>query len=345
MAVSGGREITRALTSKGVRFGHIIGRPDGTADTSRVEGVDADLRVRPFFAHGGTISIREFIVGALNAEMGLQVADADLRAASSGARVITPAGMVLDGRTDAVEAPPAAFGELDPAVVDHLEFYLLNYFKAATGEETVETEQGQRLLAKTNCTRCHVPSMDIARDRRVADVETRFDPVRGHINRLFATARPLFTVTTDAAGLPPLKVPLQGTFKVRNIYTDFKRHDLGPQFHEREYDGTLQREFLTTPLWGVGSTSPYGHDGRSISLLEVILRHGGEAAAERNAFAALSRKEQNQVIAFLNSLVLFPPDDTASNLDPGDPSRAGFPQFGHGSIRLTALFNDPSKIE
>jgi hypothetical protein len=345
MAVSGGREVTRALTSKGVRFGHIIGRPDGTADTSRVEGVDADLRVRPFFAHGGTISIREFIVGALNAEMGLQVADADLRAASSGARVITPAGMVLDGGTDAIEAPPAAFGELDPAVVDHLEFYLLNYFKAATGEETVETEQGQRLLAKTNCTRCHVPNMDIARDRRVADVETKFDPVRGHINRLFATARPLFTVTTDAAGLPPLKVPLQGTFKVRNIYTDFKRHDLGPQFHEREYDGTLQREFLTTPLWGVGSTSPYGHDGRSISLLEVILRHGGEALAERNAFAALSRKEQNQVIAFLNSLVLFPPDDTASNLDPGDPSRAGFPQFGHGSIRLTALFNDPSKIE
>ena len=46
--------------------------PTASVDTSRVEGVDADLRVRPFFAHGGTISIREFVVGALNDEMGLQ---------------------------------------------------------------------------------------------------------------------------------------------------------------------------------------------------------------------------------------------------------------------------------
>ena len=45
------------------------------------------------------------------------------------------------------------------------------------------------------------------------------------------------------------------------------------------------------------------------------------------------------------SLVIFPPDDTASNLDPGNTSTPGFPQFGHGSIRLTALFNNPSKIE
>jgi hypothetical protein len=32
-------------------------------DTFGVEGVDSDLRVRPFLAHGGTISLREFIVG------------------------------------------------------------------------------------------------------------------------------------------------------------------------------------------------------------------------------------------------------------------------------------------
>ena len=55
--------------------------------------------------------------------------------------------------------------------------------------------------------------------------------------------------------------------------------------------------------------------------------------------------EQQEIIAFLSSLVLFPPDDTASNLDPGDPTGPGFPQFGHGSIRLTVLFNDPTKVE
>jgi hypothetical protein len=95
----------------------------------------------------------------------------------------------------------------------------------------------------------------------------------------------------------------------------------------------------------VGSTGPYGHDGRSINLIEVIQRHGGEAQAERDAFASLPRTQQQAITAFLNSLVLFPPDDTASNLDPGDPTRPGFPQYGHGSIRLTALFNDSRKIE
>jgi CxxC motif-containing protein (DUF1111 family) len=344
-AVNQGANVTRPLVSKGVRFGSIAGRPDGTADTSDVDGVDPDLRVRPFFAHGGTISIREFIVGALNAEMGLQVSDPDLVAAAGGARIVTPSGMVLDGSVDAVEAPPPGPGELDPAGVDHLEFYLLNYFKAGSGEQTSDIAHGRRLMEKTNCTRCHVPDLTIARDRRVADVETVFDPARGHLNRLFATAAPRFTEMTDVAGLPTLKVPQHDTFTVRNIYTDFKRHDLGPAFHEREYNGSIQREFLTAPLWGVGSTPPYGHDGRSINLMEVILRHGGDATEERNAFAALSRQNQGRIIAFLNSLVLFPPDDTASNLDPGDPAHAGFPQYGHGSIRLTVLFNDPSRIE
>ena len=83
---------------------------------------------------------------------------------------------------------------------------------------------------------------------------------------------------------------------------------------------------------GVGSTSPYGHDGRSINLEEVILRHGGEAQASREAFAQLSERQQAVVLRFLESLVLFPPDDTASNLAPG-------------SISLTVLFNDPRDLE
>jgi CxxC motif-containing protein (DUF1111 family) len=340
-----GRDVKRPLVAKGINFGHITGRPDGSVDTDDVRGIDLDLRVRPFFAHGETMSIREFIVGALNAEMGLQVADPDLLAARNGARVTTPSGMVLDGGADVVEGPPAGPGEIDPAVVDFLEFYLLNYFKAGHGEQTNATEDGRRTLEKIGCTKCHVSDLTITRDRRVADVETVFDPIRGHFNRLFATAEGRFTTVQDVPALPSLKLPQLGTFVVRDIYTDFKRHDIGSHFYEREYDGSVRREFLTTPLWGVGSTAPYGHDGRSINLTEVILRHGGEALAERNAFADLSVGKQQAVIAFLNSLIIFPPDDTASNLDPGDPSTPGFPQRGHGSIRLTVLFNDPRRIE
>lgn len=65
----------------------------------------------------------------------------------------------------------------------------------------------------------------------------------------------------------------------------------------------------------------------------------------RNAYAALSRGAEESLDAFLNSLVLFPPDDTASNLDPAKPAKPNFPQYGHGSIKLTVLFNDPTDPE
>jgi hypothetical protein len=149
----------------------------------------------------------------------------------------------------------------------------------------------------------------------------------------------------DNTGFAPLKRPRLQPFRVTNIFTDLKRHDVGPGFYERNFDGTMRTEFMTTPLWGVGSTAPYGHDGRSINLMEVILRHGGEAQAARDAFARLSSGQQSRIIAFLNSLIIFPPDDTASTLDPGDRNALNFPQFGHGSIRLPVLFNNPNDPE
>ena len=348
--------VTRSLDSKGINYGSIIVRQDGQLDLSQIRGIDPDLRVRPFFAHGGKISIREFLVGAFNDEMGLQSVDPELMRAHNGARITTRSGMVLDGSKDQLETPPTDSEADDPdhdgitneipaSLVDFMEFYLLNYFKPAVYDQNHATERGRKLFVQVGCAQCHIPDLQINQDRRVADVETVFDPDRGIFNSLFATANPLFNTVDDHSGFPTLKQPRLQTFLVRNIFTDFKRHDLGPNFYERNFDGTTRTEFLTTPLWGVGSTAPYGHDGRSINLMEVILRHGAEAQAARNAFAALSLDQQERLLALLNSLVIFPPDDTASTLDPGNPSTFNFPQFGHGSIKLTVLFNNPNDPE
>jgi hypothetical protein len=288
--------------------------------------------------------------------MGLQSVDPELMQAHNGARIVTRSGMVLDGSTDRLEAPPTDLVNDDPdhdgvtneipaSLVDYMEFYLLNYFKPGLYEQSRETDQGRRLFNQVGCADCHVADLNIDHDRRVADVETGFDPERGIFNSLFATASPLFNTVDDHPGFPALKEPRLEPFLVRNIFTDFKRHDLGSSFYERDFDGTTRKEFLTTPLWGVGSTGPYGHDGRSINLMEVIMRHGGEAEAARRAFAKLSTEQQSRVIGFLNSLVIFPPDDTASNLDPGNRNAFNFPQFGHGSIKLSALFNNPTDPE
>lgn len=351
-----GRNVRRQLVAKNIQFGFITARPSGTFDTSEVDGVDPDLRIRPFFHHGETISIREFVVGAFNAEMGLEAVDDELLNASRGARFVTPAGMVLDGDDDKLEAPPTVGTTDDPdrdgvtneiptSIIDFMEFYLLNYFKPALGQITSAAQNGRSIFDQIGCASCHTPDLVIERDRRVADLETVFDSQRGIFNRLFATATPLFVESVDTPNHPSLKRPRNGSFVVRNIYTDFKRHDLGPNFHERQFDGTTRREFLTTPLWGVATSAPYGHDGRSMNLTEVILRHGGEALSARNAFASLSTTNRNLVLDFLNVLMLFPPDDTASTLDPGNRAAVGFPQVGHGSIALTVLFNNPADVE
>lgn len=368
-AQSTGTAQTRTLTAKGISYGSITANPNGTFNTAGVVGVNADLRVRPFFVQGGTISIREFLVGAFNAEMGIQSDDADLRnAAINRQRVVTPSGMVLDGSLDAIEAPPVTgtngldpdgdgiANELPISLVDHEEFYLLNYFKPGTSispDKVTEVNTGRTLFNNAGCASCHIASLTINVDRRVADVETVFSDFNpaspttsgNPLNRLFATATAKIVTTDDPGSFPVLKRPAGGSFVVNNFFADLKRHDLGSNYWERNFDGTLLRQIMTEPLWGVGTTAPYGHDGRSQSLEEAILRHGGEAQTQRNNFNALSRANKNLVLSFLSSLVLFPPDDTASNTSNINPSAANFPQNGHGAIALTPLFNNPADLE
>ena len=173
--------MSKPLASKGINYGSINANSDGTVDTSQVKGVDPDLRVRPFFQHGGTISVREFIDGALQNEMGLQAVDPDLMAAHNGARIVTPSGMVLDGSLDQVEAPqtdnPAAdpdgdgvANEIPTSLVDHMEFYLLNYFKPAAYQQTNDTTKGRAMFQQVGCAQCHISDLQINHDRRVADL-------------------------------------------------------------------------------------------------------------------------------------------------------------------------------
>jgi CxxC motif-containing protein (DUF1111 family) len=189
--------------------------------------------------------------------------------------------------------------------------------------------------------------LTIAEDRRVADVETVFDPVNGGFNRMFGTAATRFAVLPES-GTPPEIVPERNSFVVRAIHADFKRHNMGAAFKELNFDGSFQEEFITEALWGVGTTPTYGHDGRSINLDEVILRHNspgaeGDAMIAGQAFATTSETVRTWVRKYLNSLVLFGPEDTASNLVPKNEANPDYPQAGHGAIGLAPLFQIPGE--
>ncbi len=67
-----GKPVRAALVTKGVNFGHITARPDGLVDTAEVDGVDADLTIRPFSQKGVMTGLRQFSVNAMNHHHGIQ---------------------------------------------------------------------------------------------------------------------------------------------------------------------------------------------------------------------------------------------------------------------------------
>jgi CxxC motif-containing protein (DUF1111 family) len=108
--------------------------------------------------------------------------------------------------------------------------------------------------------------------------------------------------------------------EAQGIYSDFLLHEMGeglggggggfygqdlPESSEEpesEGGSTSPSEWRTPPLWGVADSAPYLHDGRAATLAEAIKLHAGQAAPSAIRFAGLSDVQQEELIAFLNTL-------------------------------------------
>jgi hypothetical protein len=290
-------------------------------------------------AQGGeAVTLREFYTVAADVHMGMQAFDptqqghdgvhgaGGLAAVSlNGAQQFdfggsvdlgirrTPAGISLDDPDH-----DGVVNELSEGDVDAVEFYML-HAPAPAVRATAASEAGREVLTTAGCTRCHVENWQIeARDDRRG--------LRGD-RRLFRLAT---RSRLDASGVPQIEgslvpldqrlatgevVPKGDAFVVERIYTDFKHWDLGPAFDERRFDGTLQREHRTAPLWGVGASESFGHAGNFLTLDSVIRAHAGAAAAESAAYAALAPARREQLLAYLESLVLYNTDEIPADID------------------------------
>jgi CxxC motif-containing protein (DUF1111 family) len=108
--------------------------------------------------------------------------------------------------------------------------------------------------------------------------------------------------------------------EAQGIYSDLLLHEMGEGLGgggggfygdgptepsaEPDFDGssTSPSEWRTPPLWGVADSAPYLHDGRAATLAEAIKLHAGQASSSANRFTGLSDVQQEELIAFLNTL-------------------------------------------
>jgi hypothetical protein len=265
--------------------------------------------------------------------------------------------------------------EITEGDMDLIEFYQLNHPSPAETARTPMRARGKELLATTGCVQCHTPDWKIEADNRTASDYTkrylgdrRFFNLDVSVSASASTAVPMVPagespqLTGNLQSLTDLKTirlpsgqpvtvatPRRAAFLAKDIYSDFLHHDLGPAFHQMQFDGTIIKSFRTAPLWGVGTTAPYGHDGASLDLDSVIRRHGGEASESSKNYANLSDNDRLAMLEYLRGLVLYSVDDVPTDVNADGKIDQHFIVAGQdtGVERLNPewLFNIPGRIE
>lgn len=316
-------------------------------------------------------TIRAFSVTAYDLHSGLQACDPTFedpdgdgvagtsqagapQFATSGGRdrgaVRDAAGVSLDDPDRDGHCEEISEGDLDLS-----EWYQLHHPAPAERSHDPQVPAGRAAFVAVGCARCHTPDWQLeAAAPRARDPLRRFPGDRRFFNlevsqsdeasgRLAGRVRLLADRKGDAL------VPRGGAFTVRGLYSDLATHDLGEPFAEVQFDGSVIRRHRTAPLWGVGSSAPYGHDGASLDLDEVIRRHAGESAEVTARYAALSPAVRSDLHAFLRSLVLFSCDDLPTDVNGDGRIDPHFMVAGQdtGEERFNPewLFRTPGRIE
>lgn len=278
-----GKTVRKELITKGVSFGFLSAGPDGKLDTAELEGIDTDLAVRPFGWKGNMSSIRDAVEDALLIHHGMQ---SDYLVETG-----TPERIGSFGKPD-----PDGDGvvhEITEGQVTALTLYIamqeIPQIEMPTGSDfMVWWAEGKQQFENIGCGRCHVTSLPLKR------------PVYVLKNR---GNGPSISIDLAAEGAEPrLGKDVNGEYRVF-LFSDLKRHDVGPLLKENRPDRNVARDqFLTRPLWGLARSRPYLHDARAPTFEDAILLHAGDAQKERDAFAALSEPERANVRVYLTSL-------------------------------------------
>lgn len=324
-----GQAILVNLESKGVEFGNIRVSCNRINYRS-LEGIDPDLIVKPFEWKGLTSFVRDFVRGASHHELGMQPvelvgsADDDFDSVTEEFTVgdVTALAIYVAG-----QQRPNTTIELNQIATELTEEELERYGLPLSQSDIDSIGRGETVFNELQCSSCHVSSMTVSNPvfsepSRNTNYRDEVFPAGESIN--MPEVAITFDITSDIF-VNEFELPsgqTLGNFErdesgaaIVRMYGDLKRYYMGEALAEDIDEGGISEAvFLTENLWGVGSTPPYLHDGRASTLTEAILYHGGEAKASKNLFVAASNAEKADLLAFLNSLVLYIAENQASDL-------------------------------
>ena len=292
-AREGAHDVTSELRTKGVAFGLITARPDGTLNTDEVDGVAADLIIRPFMQKGTIVSLREFAVKAMNQHFGMQASE------RFGDSVDHDADGLADELTRGDMTALVLFQATLPAP-----------FKVVPDDPVAQAaaDRGAVHFDSLGCAGCHIPQLPLA--KTLFSEPNPFNP-SGKL-QVVDVESPYTIDLMEAARLADFERDEEGNVLIP-VFTDLKRHRMGDVLDNEslEEEGVPTDEWLTRKLWGFASEPPFLHHGRATLVSEAILAHGGEAQASRDSFAALPEEDRAAVIEFLKTLQI-PPDASAA---------------------------------
>ncbi|MFN8473039.1 MAG: di-heme oxidoredictase family protein [Anaerolineae bacterium] len=125
------------LLTKGVSFGRITVNPDGTLDTHEVQGLDADLVVKPFSAKGTVATLREFTQDAAERHLGLRTVE----------------GKATDGELTSADLTALVLWQATRPVPRQVE--------PQDAQRANDARRGQAVFQQIGCASCHIPALPL----------------------------------------------------------------------------------------------------------------------------------------------------------------------------------------
>ena len=303
---------SRPLAAKGVFFGTITHKTDGTWDTSKVVGLPPpaiatsgttppDLIIRPYHQASNVISIRQFTNNAFNHHHGIQSEER------------FGIGMDPDGDGFVNELTRA---DVTAATIFQITLPVPGRVIPSDPDVRLAIKNGAQKFREIGCVGCHLPSLPLDKQGWIYSEPSPYNPPG---NLQVGQAPPIYVDLTDASLPGPrlnqeedglIHVPAFTDLKLHNITNGASDPNCEPLNMNRAagsmgfFAGNCQ--FITRKLWGITNQHSFGHHGLYTTMREATLAHSGEALGSRVAFQNLSEYDQDSVMEFLKSLRILP---------------------------------------